>query len=460
MRTRSALTWSSLGVFLIAGAGVALAYSRGQFPGRPVDGQVVALVGARIYDPAGDSTIDPATVIIRGREIVAVGEYEPVPDDAYILYVNGLTLLPGLIDSHVHLSGIRSRISDGSRELGWLPYLWKFVRRFPDRRRDLIEAGVTTAKSLGDPHPWVMRLADRIERHELAGPRVFAAGPMFTAPGGHPVARFRQAGQGDTSFIAQVTRQLAGPAEAQIAVNRISRSVSFVSVVLERREPDLPRMAPSVLYMVTAAAHEHGLPVFAHVSSLEDLALALAAGADGIEHLPFDQPIDSLTLAELRERRTFVDPTLHAIEQHVGEFMGDTAGARRARGNLRRLVQAGVRLLAGSDAPSPGTDFGYTLHEELRNLVEAGYTPGEAIAAATSVAAECLGLSDRLGSIAPGKWADIIAVGGEPLEDIRAVANIYLVIADGQVLLDRLDQVRRPGTIVLGRTAPRAQAAP
>ncbi|UCC48523.1 MAG: amidohydrolase family protein [Gemmatimonadota bacterium] len=450
MRIRSALAWSSLAAVIVAGAGIAFAYSRGQFPGQTLDGPPIALVGARVYDPAADSLIPRTTVVIQGREIVAVNDTAAIPDSAIILNVSGLTLLPGLIDSHVHLSGIRSRIPDGARELGWLPYLWRFIRRFPERRRALIEAGVTTVKSLGDPHPWIVKYAERVQRHELAGPRVFAAGPMLTTPGGHPIVQLRQAGQGDTSFIAQVARQLAGPAEAQVAVNEIARRVDFVTAVLETRgDPLLPSMPAPVLRMITYTAHGFELSVLAHISTVEQLQVAIAEGVDGIEHVPFDQLLDSLTVEELARRRVFVDPTLQAIDQYVGEMLADTAGTRRARTNVHRLHRAGVPLVAGSDAPNPGTTFGFTLHEELRNLVEAGLTPGEAIAAATWVAAEYLGATDRLGSITPGKWADIIAVGGDPLLDIVAVADIYLVIADGQLLVNRLDRVRRPGVIAM-----------
>ncbi len=123
---------------------------------------------------------------------------------------------------------------------------------------------------------------------------------------------------------------------------------------------------------------------------------------------------------------------------------------RRARRNVRSLHEAGVPIVAGSGAPELAIDFGPGLHAELRNLVEAGLKPAEAIAAATSVAAEQLGLAGRLGSITPGKLADIVAVAGDPGADIRAAADIRLVIADGQVLFDRLDRDRdRPGSIAL-----------
>ncbi len=449
MRISPLLLWSLLGALALSGIGVTLAYSRGRFPGQPVDGPPIALVGARVYDPAADTYLDPATVIIRGREILAVEQYVPVPDSARVVYLGGLTLLPGLIDSHLHLSGIRSRVTDGSREFGWFRYLWKFIRRFPERRQSLIEAGVTTVKSLGDPYPWIIGLAERIERHELAGPRIFAAGPMLTAPGGHPVAQLRRAGQGDTSFIAQVTRQLVGPAEAEVAVGEIAARVAFFSAVLERRgEVEPPAMSEAVLRSLTAAAHDQGRRVLAHVASVQDVATALAAGVDGIEHVPTDQILDFSTLDALRERGLFVDPTLQAVEQYVGGLRGDTAAARRARANLELLRAVEVQLVAGSDAPNPGTTFGYTLHEELRNLVEAGLTPGQAIAAATTVAAEYLGVSHRLGSITPGKWADIIAVAGDPSRDIAATTDIYLVIADGQILFDRLDRIQRRGGVI------------
>ncbi len=363
--------------------------------------------------------------------------------------MSGLTLLPGFIDSHVHLSGIRARIPDGKRELGPVRYFWQFIRRFPERRRALIESGVTTVKSLGDPYPWIVKFAERIERHELAGPRVFAAGPFLTAPGGHPVAQLRRAGQGDSSFIAQVARQVTGHAQARNAVATISRRVDYVTAVLEDRgEPESERLAAALLHVITSAAHAEGLRVLVHVSTAYDVDVALPAGVDGIEHVPYDEPLTTVALDELRERHVFVDPTLQALEQQRGELLGDTAAARLARANTRRLGEARVPLVVGSDAPNPGTTFGYTFHEELRNLVEVGMSPGEAIAAATSVAAEYLGLADSLGTIAPGKWADIVAVAGDPLSDIAAASDIYLVIADGQVLLDRLERLERPGGII------------
>jgi enamidase len=443
------LSWCLALGLVVAAVAIGIAYAGGRFPGQPPDETNLALVGGRIYDPFARQVIERAVVLIRGREIVAVDERAQIPKDARVLNVTGLTLLPGLIDSHVHMSGIRTRISDGSRELGWLAYFWRFIRRFPERRRTLIEAGITTAKSLGDPYPWVVKFAGRLQRHELGGPRLFVAGPMFTAPGGHPVARLRHAGQGDTSYVAQITRQLTDPQEARAAVGEIAERVDFITAVLEtRNDPSVPRMPEVLVRATVSAAHAHGLPVLIHVSGVADVETAVALKANGIEHVPYDQPMDTLLLNRLRASELTITPTLQALEQSLAEGFGDTLSARTARENTRRILQAGIPLVAGSDAPSPGTTFGFTLHEELRNLVEIGMTPADAISAATATAAKHLGLSTKLGSIAPGKWADIVAVGGDPLADITALADIYLVIADGQLLLDRLIEVPRAGAVI------------
>ncbi len=464
MRVRTVLKWLLLALPVLAGAGLAFAWSRDQFPGHPVNGTVIALVGGDVYDPVADSLLQPATVVIRGREIVAVGPDVRVPSGARTYYVSGLTLLPGFIDSHVHLSGIGVRPRDGAREFGALGYFWRYMRRFPERRRALIAAGVTSVKSLGDPYPWILKLAERVEQHELAGPRIFAAGPTITSPGGHPIPRLRRAGQGDTSFIAQVTRQVASAADAELAVETFAAAVDYISLAAETPGgAALPVLSSRAMAAAVQAAHRHERKVLAHVATLDQLKRTLAVGVDGIEHLPRDELIADGTLEAMRRHAVFVVPTLQAAEQHLGVMLRDPTSARRARANARRLAVAGVPLLAGSDAPAPGTAFGFTLHEELRNLVEAGYTPGQAIAAATSAAAEHLGLSDRLGTIAPGKLADIVAVIGEPLEDIAWASQVYLVVADGQVLLDRLHEVQRRGGVLAARgpdPATRRRGAP
>lgn len=457
MKLGTLLKWL-LGIAVLAAlTGLGLAFSSDRYPGIPIDDAPLALVGGRVYDPVGDSVIPNATVIVRGRTISALGARLPVPDGARVRNVSGLTLLPGYIDSHVHLSGLRPA-ADGSRSVGWLRYVWLFTRSFPERRRELIEAGVTSVKSLGDPYPWIDGFGAAIGRHELGGPRVFAGGPMFTAPGGHPVAALRRGGQGDTSFIVQVARQLAGPAQASESVREVAGAIDFVSVVLERLgDPDLPSISLSTLRELTGAAHAEGLDVLVHVGSVDDVTLALSVGVDGIEHVPTDALLDSMTLEALRGAGIMVDPTLVATGARA-LTRGDTSGAEHARDNARRVRQAGVPIVVGSDSPNPVAPFGLAFQEELRNLVSVGYTPREVIAAATWHAAEHLGMSDRLGTIEVGKLADIIGVAGDPLVDIIAAGDLYVVVADGQLLLDRLDRLQRPGAVIA--SAPPARNRP
>lgn len=452
MKLAAPIKWS-LAVAALAGLVAAgVAFSRDRFPGLPVDDTSLALVGGRIYDPAGDSVIDDAIVIVRGRTIDAVGRDLDIPEGARILNVGGLTLLPGYIDSHVHLSAIRAA-PDGTRRVGWFRYMWRFSRSFPERRHDLIEGGVTSVKSLGDPYPWIAEMAAAIERHELGGPRIFAGGPMFTAPGGHPVAALRRGGQGDTSFLAQVARQVMDPAAAEAAVREIGADVNFITAVLETATgPEPPRLSPPLLRALAESAHGAGLDLLAHVGTIDDLRLALSTGADGIEHTPSDAVIDPATLLQLRRAGAVVDPTLVATEERLAAAGAGARSRDRARSNVIRMRTAGIPIVVGSDAPNLSVPFGLALHEEMRRLAYLGFTSRELIRAATWRAAEHLGVGDRLGTIAAGKWADIVAVAGDPLTDIGAASDIYLVIADGQLLVDRLDKVRRSGSVfVLGR---------
>lgn len=455
------LTRHALALAAIASLGVASQGCGDRFVPPPAHDHGIALIGGRAYDPASDSVLDDVVIVIEGRRIVSVGADAVIPDSARIINLAGLTLLPGFIDSHVHLSGVTPSAYDMGGIMGWWQHASNFLRRFPARRRALIEAGITSVKSLGDPYPWVLHLADRIEAGDLAGPRIFAAGPLLTAPGGHPVAELRAAGHGDTSFIAQITRQIVAADEGRAVTAELAGRVDFISTVLESPGPSpLPRLSGAVLRSITETAHRQSLPVLAHVGRAADVAVALGAGVDGLEHVPHDRRLDSLTLDSLARLDVVVDPTLVALSQRLATERGGGSAVATARDNVARLIAAGVPLVVGSDAPGPGTFFGETFHRELRTLVELGLTPRRAIAAATSRAAAHLGLPDSLGSIAPGRWADLVAVDGDPLNDIAATANIRLVIADGRILLDRVGLPRRSDIRIAALTPGRRGAGP
>lgn len=447
---RRLLTRLAVGTLALSAIAAAVLWlSADRYRGEPAPEGPLVLVRTRLYDPAGDSTVDDATVVIEGRRITAAGSQVAVPDGARVLDLRGLTLLPGLIDSHVHLGAVSDGPSHGIHGLG---YLWQFVQRFPQRRRALIEAGVTTVKSVGDPTPWIFDLSDAIRRHDLGGPRIFAGSPILTAPGGQPVARLRSAGQGDTSYIVQVALQLADTAGARRAVESIPLRARFVTAVLDAGPAGrLPALAPPVLATIVRTARARGLPAVVQVGSIADIEAAVAAGATGIEGLAVERPIGWDTALRMRGSHVFVDPTLTRIDRLEPPSTDGTRRVSQGRRNLERLYRAGVPIVAGSDAPYTGP-FGSSLHEELRSLVDAGMSPRDALAAATSVAARALRLDDRLGGIEPGKLADLIAVYGDPLSDIDALTDIVLVIADGRMELNRLARIPRPGAVLAGAT--------
>ena len=303
------------------------------------------------------------------------------PAAAVVVDGAGATLLPGFIDTHVHLDF------------------------YPPAQ--VLAGGVTTVRDLGWP-------ADRLAalRHGAAdpgtSPRLLAAGQIITVPGGYPTrAPWAPAG---------TARPVDGPAEATAAVAELAAAgAAVIKVALDDRVgPTLPAL---VLAAVVAAAAERGLGVTAHVGGAAEAAKALAAGVGELAHWPFDPAgLGDALVDALAESVTAV-PTLHI----------DPSPARRA--GVRRFVGRGGRVLYGTDlgnqGPPPGVDVA-----ELRLLVEAGLEPAQALAAATSRAAAHLGLDDT-GRVEAGARADLLLVDGDPLADLAALERVRLVTRDG-----------------------------
>ncbi|HEX6360404.1 amidohydrolase family protein [Actinophytocola sp.] len=322
----------------------------------------------------------------------------------------GRTLLPGLIDAHVH-------VSDGSLE-------------------QALSYGVTTELDmfcLPDNLARQRRLA--ADRHDVADLR--SSGVLATAPGGHP-----------SQIMANVPPELggefdtvAGPGDAAAFVAaRVAEGVDYLKVVIDHGTTagaDLPVLTPDTVAALTEAAHAAGLRVIAHAASAADTKIALDAGVDGLAHVPFDAAPEEATdlVARCAAENVFVVSTLVYVEWlssgqanpaqtatplHLDDAMTITG----------MLAGAGVRLLAGTDANLWHPQHGVSLHRELELLVQAGLTPTQALAAATSIPAATFDLTDR-GRIAPGLRADLLLVEGDPTTDITATAAIAAVWRGG-----------------------------
>ena len=331
-----------------------------------------------------------------------------------------MTILPGLIDSHVHLGLALPQGQDPAQaDTAGNSLLNEFLRY-----------GVTSIRDLGDAYPWIVELARSVNSGRRAGPRLFTAGPVITAPGGHPAGTLLK---GNDAVIKLATRQVAKLDEGRAAVRELaSGGVDLIKVVFDSGRPDsrfglVPKLDAEVLQAVIAEAGASKLPVTAHWGNASELPILVAARPAQLEHAG-RTPIPDSVIKEIADARIAVDPTLAILSSILppAEFSSGPFD------NVRRLAKAGVAITAGTDAPLGGLRFGDGLHRELELLVEAGLSPMEAIQAATIHPARILRRAD-LGTIEPGMRADLIVVAGHPLRSISDTRNVRMVLRDGKV---------------------------
>ena len=386
-----------------------------------------AISGARVFD--GERSLGVIDVRVHDNTIAAVGG--PLPRDIEVIDGTGATLLPGLIDAHVHAS--------------------------EESLRQALAFGVTTELDLLSM-PRVMQPLRRLaaESRDLADVRSASVG--LTPPGGHP-HQLRRA-EGDPPWPTATT-----PDEVTAFVDgRISEGADYLKVLVEDGRVlggSVPVLDESLLAAMVRAGHARGKVVLAHALTLAATARVAAAGADALTHLFVDAPHTAAVIDQIAQADLFVIPTLSTLASITGQGAGTALAGRPqvrcrvpaswlenlsadwatqpaqnfefALASLAALRQAGVDVLAGTDAAhlgAPGTAHGASLHDELRLLTLAGWTPAEALRAATALPAERFGLADR-GHIEPGRRADLLLVDGDPTETIGDTLLINAVWRQG-----------------------------
>lgn len=375
---------------------------------------------ARVFD--GHKVVDQADVWVSDGKIKAVGKTLKVPSDVKVIDASGHTLLPGLIDAHTHSWGTALKEAE--------------------------IFGVTTELDMFTEVKYMQQTKkDQANGKDLEQADLRSAGSLATVPGGH-----------GTEYGIQIPT-LSSPAEAQAWVDaRVAEGSDYIKIIVDdasaygRHRPTLNKETVKALI---DAAHKRGKLAVVHIGKQQDARDVIKAGADGLAHLFADSVPDPDFAKFVAAHHAFVTPTLDVLESVSGTSGGEGLATdprlapyltpdditvlkrsfpkfsaplseKYAEQTIAQLKAAHVPILAGTDAPNPGTSHGVSVHRELELLVRSGLTPQEALAAATSVPATAFHLDDR-GVIAPGKRADLVLVKGDPTQDILATRDIVSV---------------------------------
>jgi len=407
----------------------------------------LVLKAARLWDGKADRAVSPGVLVIRGARIEAVGAGASLPEGARVIDLGDATLMPGLIDAHVHLDGERSddfRKDELDRLRKTIPEL---SLEAEERARRTLLAGFTTLRSLGSGNLIDVGLRNAFRAGVAIGPRIVASTEAIGATGGHcdPSSSYREGvlAEGRGPGVAD------SPDAIRARVRRAVRNGADViklcatgGVLSENDDVDVSQLTQAELDAAVDEAHQLRRKVAVHAHGSTGARRALLAGADSIEHGTF---LDDETLRLLKQKGAVLVPTPLNGRYYDEQIARGARVApkvlekmRLARESRRRSVQRALELKVRI---AFGTDAGVYPHgrnaEQLGILVEHGMRPVDALRSATSVDAEVLGLAAEIGSLEVGKLADVIAVPGDVLADVRATEHVLLVVKDGVVVRER-----------------------
>jgi len=379
---------------------------------------MLVLRAARLFDGLHPRLLERPLVFIADGRISAV-ESAPTqpPADAHVLDLGDVTLLPGLIDAHVHL-GFDAGPDPVARMRADSDATLLLRMRLAARRA--LAAGITTVRDLGDRNYLGLALRDWFASGAELGPDIVAAGPPITVTGGHC---YFMGGEADGEI--DVRRAVRAHVKAGVDVIKIMATGGHMT---RGTNPSLPQFSVAELRGAVDEAHRLGRLLTAHAHGPLGIAAAVEAGVDCIEHCSFRVPggrqADPGLVERIAEASIAVSPTVGTIGQ-PGPLWESFVPI------LEDMHRAGVRLVGSTDAgiaPSKPHDV---LPHAVAFLSHAGLTNAEALAAATSVAAEACGVLDRKGTLEAGKDADILAVGGDPLREPSALLDVRAVFRSG-----------------------------
>ena len=401
----------------------------------PALAETVYVTGDRMLDVESGRYVEAPLITIVDGKVASVEAGGNAPADAEVVNLAGMTILPGLIDMHVHL--------DGRPEYGGYSSL-QFTDRFAaalgvENARRMLNVGFTTVRNVGDVDYNVAGIDQAIEEGWIPGPRIVNANYALGATGGHCDQTFLP-----PSFEAVSPGVADSPADFRVRVREqrkygaeVIKVCATGGVFSRNTEPGQAQLHEEELRAIAEESHFWGLKAAAHAHGAEGIKNAIRAGIDTIEHASL---VDDEGIRLAKERGTYFSMDIYNTDytQETGKANGvleenlrkDREIAQIQRDNFRKAHKAGVKMVFASDA-------GVMPHElvggQFRVMVEYGMTPLEAIRAATLTASEALGQKGKVGVIKPGAWGDLIAVDGDPLADVGELADVDFVMKGGEI---------------------------
>ncbi|HEX3578606.1 MAG TPA: amidohydrolase family protein [Thermoanaerobaculia bacterium] len=406
--------------------------------------QVTYIKTSSLIDGRSDAPKENQVIVIRGNRIESVGAGTAIPDGAAVIDLTGMTVMPGLIDSHTHIFLQGEDPAEGGYDVQLLKYpiAYRAARATVSAKRAL-EQGFTTIRDVetegagyGD-----IGIKQAIDEGRIPGPRIFAATRAISTTGGYNLE-----GYAPEITVPKGAQLIDGPVEARKAAReQLDHGADWIKVYMTHRSwldkqgnlVSQPTLTVDELRAIVDEAHGWKRKVACHAYNGEGLRRALDGGCDSIEH---GLEINDDNIAQMLKQGTWYVPTL-AVYYHLPS---DATPAQRA-GNAKRLslheasfrkaLKAGVKIVFGTDVG--GFSWTEPIAQEFDRMVAFGMTPMDAIRSATSRAAEMLDASGDLGTIAPGAYADIIAVDGDPLRNIHLLQDVPFVMKGGEVVKER-----------------------
>lgn len=402
--------------------------------------QITVLKAAHLFDAVSGRLTDNGVIVIEGSKIKSVGSQSAIPAGAKVIDLGNATLMPGFIDAHVHLGG----------EMGddWYKDFYNGIMRFPAEQalygahfaKITLEAGVTTVRDVGSPDYIALGLRNAIRAHMIEGPRMLVSNYAVGSTGGHadsdPVPPQTIAPAGVMQGVCNGVDQCRAAVRNQIKYGADVIKFMPSGGVLSLSDPvDNVQLTQEEMNAIVSEAHRWNRKVAAHCHGDIAAKMAILAGADSIEHGTF---LKDDTLLEMKNKHVFLVPTLSAtdaVSHRLDSYppaiaVKAAAAAAQSKTMFEHAARIGTPVAMGTDA-AVGRHGTNALEFVL--MSRAGFSPAASLMAGTANSAELLGVADITGTLQAGKFADIVAVSGNVLEDISATGHPVLVMKEGQI---------------------------